>query len=294
MLREPPSELMIPAEDVHLQQLQHQRDTWNRYSSGWKKWDHFIMQAMEPVANVMINSLNLKGNEKILDIASGTGEPGLKASTLLPDGSVTGTDLSECMVVIANENARIRNIRNYSSLPADAENLPFYDELFDHVMCRFGIMFFPDMKQSVNEMARVLKKGGKMTTAVWAAPEKNPFISIIGSVIRSKLGLKNPPLASPNLFRCADHGLTSGLLRETGLDDVCIYNLSGYGFFESAGHYWEVMSDIAGPLMEALENSPRNVVEDVRRTVIELVSKYTWEGGILTPWEAVIMTAVKQ
>ncbi len=63
------------------------------------------MTTMRPVSDSLIDSLQLNGNENVLDVASGTGEPGLTLSVLLPLGRVTGTDLSENMVEIANEHA---------------------------------------------------------------------------------------------------------------------------------------------------------------------------------------------
>ena len=126
------------------EQLEKQREAWNRYSAGWKKWDNLIMNLMRPVGDRMINILDLKGNENVLDVASGTGEPGLTMSKLLPEGRVTAIDLSENMAAIANEHAKLRGINNYQSQVCDASAMPFMDSSFDYVICRFGMMFFPD------------------------------------------------------------------------------------------------------------------------------------------------------
>ncbi len=124
------------------------------------------------------------------------------------------------MVAIANENAFKKGIQNYKSQACDAAELPFDDETFDHIICRFGIMFFPDLKKGLDEMARVLKKGGKMSVAVWAAPELNPFITIMASTIMRKLELPKPPENSPGIFRCAQPGFTSNLLQNAGLKEI--------------------------------------------------------------------------
>ena len=193
MFREQHFDIQKLTEEIQLQQLEQQRNNWNQFSSGWKKWDDLIMHAMKPIGDALIYNLDIKGSEKVLDVASGTGEPGLTLSTLLPHGEVIGSDLSENMVVIANENASKRNVSNYRSQTSDATELPFDDETFDHIICRFGIMFFPDLNKGLGEMARVLKKGGKISLAVWAAPELNPFITIMASTIMQKLELSKPP-----------------------------------------------------------------------------------------------------
>ena len=71
---------------LQLEQLEQQKNTWNKYSSGWRKWDEVLMTAMLPIADSLIGALELNGNEHVLDVASGTGEPGLSLSTLLPEG----------------------------------------------------------------------------------------------------------------------------------------------------------------------------------------------------------------
>lgn len=293
MFREQNIETKMLLEQTREQQLKIQRKNWDRFSAGWKKWDDMIMTAMKPVGDALINSLQVKGSEKILDVASGTGEPGLTLSNLLPNGAVTGTDLSEKMVSIANENGVKRGISNYRSQTNDATKLPFSNNAFDHIICRFGIMFIPDVTKGLGEMARVMNKGGKMAIAVWAAPEKNPFITIMASIIMKKLDLPKPPGDSPGIFRCAQPGYTSQLLRNAGLKDITETNLKGTAEFESAEQYWEILSDVAGPLMQALEKAPKETINEVEEAVITEARNYTTDGRILTPWEAIIVTGVK-
>lgn len=294
MFREQNFDIRKFTKDIRAQQLEQQRKNWNEFSKGWKKWDKLIMQSMKPIGDALISELDVRGNEKVLDVASGTGEPGLTLSAMLPEGQVTGTDLSENMVSIANHNSAKRNILNYRSQACDAANLPFKDKTFDHIIYRFGIMFFPDLQKGLDEMVRVTKRGGKMALAVWGAPEKNPFITIMASTIIRKLDLPKPPPDSPGIFRCAKPGFTSELLQEAGMKNITEINHSGFGIFDSGEHYWDVMSDVAGPLMEALEKASQEKIEDVRSSVIESARKYTFDKHVLTPWEAIIVTGVKR
>ena len=57
------------------QQLEKQRKTWNQFSDGWLKWDDFLMKMFQPITTGLIGTLQLTGNEHVLDIATGTGEP---------------------------------------------------------------------------------------------------------------------------------------------------------------------------------------------------------------------------
>jgi SAM-dependent methyltransferase len=252
------------------------------------------MTTMRPVGDSLINSLKLKGNEHVLDVASGTGEPGLTLSALLPDGRVTGSDLSENMVEIANEHARERGIINYQSQQCDATKMPFEDNYFDHVICRFGIMFFPDIESGLREMTRVLKPGGKLSVAVWGPPELNSFITLMARNVIEKLNLPKPSPDKPGIFRCAQPGLTNQLLTKAGLSEVMEYCVNGEATFASPENYWDIFSDVAGPIMEALNNQPQEVIDDVKETVINEARQLIRNDEVYTDWEANIASGIKK
>ena len=64
-----------------------QRATWPGFSGGWAKWDSVIMDQLGPVGAAMIQRLGIAEDQQHLDIASGTGEPGLSIARLCPHGS---------------------------------------------------------------------------------------------------------------------------------------------------------------------------------------------------------------
>ena len=70
-----------------------QRATWAGLSAGWEKWDSVIMEQLGPVGAAMIERLDIAEDQQHLDIAAGTGEPGLSIARLAPKGRVVLTDL---------------------------------------------------------------------------------------------------------------------------------------------------------------------------------------------------------
>src|SRR6187551_1741586 len=132
--------------EQELEQIrEQQKASWNKFSPGWKKWDDLMMDFLQPMGNEIIKSLHLKSDDTVLDIAAGTGEPGLTIATLVKNGKVVITDLAEDMLEIARENAAHRGITNIETIACDVCELPFPDNSFDAISCRFGFMFFPDM-----------------------------------------------------------------------------------------------------------------------------------------------------
>jgi len=142
--------------------------------TGWRKWDDFTMEFLRPMGEEIIRALDLKDTDKVLDVAAGTGEPGLTITSIVKKGKVIITDLAEGMLDVARDNASKKGITNYETLACDVCELPFADETFDVVSCRFGFMFFPDMLLAAKEMARVLKPRGRIATSVWGCLKKIP------------------------------------------------------------------------------------------------------------------------
>jgi ubiquinone/menaquinone biosynthesis C-methylase UbiE len=281
----------------HEQQLQlnEQKSIWNRYSAGWKKWDDVMMKQMQPVGEKLVESLALKGTEHVLDIASGTGEPGLTAAALLPTGQVTAIDLSENMVEIANENARLKGVNNYHSQVAEVSRMPFGDNFFDDIICRFGTMFFPDIRSSLHEIMRVLKPNGKLAVAVWASPQENSFISLLGFTVTEKLKVPKLPPDAPGIFRFAKPGLLSGYFGDAGLAHVTEDTISGEVFFHNFEEYWELSTDVAGPIMEMLNSQSAEVIEEIKQEIFKKATNLIKEDGTMhTNWKAIIITGVKK
>src|SRR6059058_1312017 len=104
-----------------------QRATWAGLSGGWEKWDSVIMDQLGPVGAAMIDRLDIAEDQQHLDIAAGTGEPGLSIAKLAPNGRVVLTDLSAEMLDVARRRAEAQAITNIETRVCSADELPFAD-----------------------------------------------------------------------------------------------------------------------------------------------------------------------
>src|SRR5258707_7723966 len=154
--------------------------------------------------------------------AGGSGEPSLTiAETVGPTGSVTYTDAVAEMVTAAESEAQRRGLTNVAFRQCAADSLPFEDNLFDAVVCRLGIMFFPDPLAGLREMLRVTKREGTLSLAVWGKSDLNPFSYLITDVVARHFGPAEP--AGPNApgaFRFAEPGSLARILADAGAGDV--------------------------------------------------------------------------
>src|SRR3954469_10454804 len=155
-----------------------QRARWANLSASWEKWDSVIMDQLGPVGAAMIERLDIADDQQHLDIAAGTGEPGLSIAKLAPKGRVVLTDLAPEMLDVAARRATAQGVANIETTVCSADDLPFDDATFDSVSVRFGYMFFPNTAKATAEFGRVLKPGGRLCSSVWVKPEENPWTTI--------------------------------------------------------------------------------------------------------------------
>lgn len=271
---------------------EQQRQSWNKFSPGWKKWDTLTMDFLKPMGDEIIASLHPSGSQKILDIAAGTGEPGLTIATLLNGGTVTITDLSEDMLLIAKENATARNIHNIETIACDVCDLPFSDNSFDAISCRFGFMFFPDMQLAANEMARVLKPGGKIATSVWNVAEKNFWVTAMMGTINKNMELPPPPPGAPGMFRCAQPGLVKGLFEKAKLKNITEKEVASKLNSGTVETYWNMMTEIGAPIVAALSKADDAMRQKIKTEVFELV-RQKYHGTVAIDAGAIVISAEK-
>ena len=281
---------MQTSEDIIREQ---QRTVWNQFAPGWKKWDDATMQFLRPMGAAIVNALDLQSADRVLDVATGTGEPGLTIASLVTKGQVIGTDLSEGMLATAVEKANRLGLSNYQTQVADVSQLPFEDAHFDAVSCRMGFMFFPNMGQAAQEMVRVLQPGGRLATSVWAGPEQNPWISLLMGVINRTLQLQPPPPDAPGMFRCAKPGLIAGFLTDAGLSDVRETTLSGQVMFESLDHFWQNMNEVAAPVVNALRQADPATIDQIKQMVFTQLQGQYGTGPLSLPFSTLIIQGRK-
>jgi ubiquinone/menaquinone biosynthesis C-methylase UbiE len=255
----------------YIQFRDQQKETWNRYAPGWKKWNDLTMDFLKPVGDEIIRFLRLRGDELILDIASGTGEPGFSIATRLKRGKVIATDLSERMLEVAQENARIRGIKNFETRVCDASDLPFEDNTFDAISCRFGFMFFPDLLQSASEMVRVLKPGGRIAASVWSNPEKNFWITAAMNTLNKNIQLPPSSPDTPGIFRCAERGFMADLFRKAGLINITETEVYGKLKTGTTDVYWNYLNDVVAPVSTALKEVDEGLKLKIKREVTDSV-----------------------
>jgi SAM-dependent methyltransferase len=270
-----------------------QRRTWDRFSAGWSKWDSIVTDWLAPVGEAMTGQAGLDGHADVLDVASGTGEPGLTAAALVPHGRVTLTDLSEHMLAVASKSAADRRLPNVATKVCEAGSLPFADGSFDAVLCRFGFMFFPDVHAAAREFARVARPGASIVAAVWAKPDSNAWATTIMATIARHVTLPAPTPEAPGLFRCAPDGYMREVFARADLEDISEERVSFSLDLESAEQYWSFMTEVAAPVVAGLAQATESQRQTIHDEVLDLVEGHVSAGRVSLPSTATVITGTR-
>jgi ubiquinone/menaquinone biosynthesis C-methylase UbiE len=189
--------------------------------SGWQLsgdapslYNRFAIRAMEQWTDDLIRQANCRDGERVLDVACGTGFVTLRIEEVSgAECELTGLDVNEGMLNAARKNPGV----NWQLGSATA--MPFPDASFDVVLCQQGLQYFPDRQAAMNEIARVLVPGGRVSLNVWGRIERQAFfaafvdacVEFLGPETRATFDLNFSLNTSEEL-----HRLASG----AGLKDV--------------------------------------------------------------------------
>jgi ubiquinone/menaquinone biosynthesis C-methylase UbiE len=268
------------------------REEWTAAAPQWQKWTHKRAIQTHEVTELMVNEARLSPGMKVLDLASGAGEPALSvAKAVSPHGCVVATDLIPGMLDFLRQNAAVAGLSNMDFRPADAESLPFDNSEFDRVTCRFGIMFFPDIQKAMTEIHRVLKPGGRLCVAVFGSLQENPIFGATFGPFQKRLNPPPPPPDAPHIFRFADEVKLSQTIRAGGFRDVnankqrVLFSWPG-----PAEEYWAATREFAVPLRKMFEALPPQEAQQAGSEVIEQLRRFQSDGQVNAPATVIIGT----
>ena len=172
-----------------LNKAKSQGGNWEARGAFWDKNAPTGESVADELNQILIGLTSIDVGCQVLDLASGSGEPAISIALKVgARGSVMALDAHAKMLTGAERRASTLGLTNITFEVARMEELPFDDDKFDAVTCRFGLMSSDDPVGTLRETRRVLKPGRKAAFMTHGAQERNTLSDILEQVVRDVLG----------------------------------------------------------------------------------------------------------
>ena len=265
----------------------HLRAMWGSVAGGWAEHSDYVDARGAHVTEAMLDLTAPQPGERVLELACGAGGVGLAAADR--GSEVVLSDVAPEMTAIAARRAAGR--KGVSTLVLDLEEIAQPDASYDVVLCREGLMLTPDPARAAREIARVLRPGGRVAVAVWAARERNPWLGIVLDAVSAQIGAPVPPPGVPGPFSLTDPDRLAGLLADAGFEDVAVSEVPVPARARSFEEWWARTVALAGPLARVLGSLPAPAAEAVRARARANVRDYETADGLELPGVTLLASA---
>lgn len=262
-----------------------QRTDWDAAAQGWRTWGENLEAAFGPVGRRLIELAGIRAGYAVLDVATGIGEPALTAAGLVgSSGTVVATDLAPGMIGIARDRAAARGLANVVFYEMDAEELDLPERSFDAVLCRFGLMFLPDVDRALASCYRVLVPGGRIAASVWGSPDRVPMSAATFGAVARTLQLPPPPPGSPGVFALADAAALQGRFEAAGFTGVRSETSRVEMEFRSVEEMVAYLTDVAAPIHNLLKHEPPERRQAVWAAIADANRQFVGDDGRVHLW----------
>jgi len=229
----------------------------------------------------LVEHAGVKEGQKVLDVAAGKGASlFVSAEKVGENGKVIGIDIAEGMVKETNLEIQCRDVKNANVMVMDAENLDFTNETFDHILCGFGVFFFPNYKIAFNEFMRVLKKGGRFSFTTFLRKSDDKF-SWFHELVEKYLPPFQDELDEYQDDDAPEFHTEEGLykiLKKTGFKNTQVINEEKNFVYNDEQEWWD--KQWTHGFTAVLERIPQDKMKDFKAEVFEKLREIKDEEGI--------------
>ncbi len=165
-----------PYQDSDKNKKQQVEQMFDNIAPKYDFLNHFLSLGIDKLwRKKAVRMLGKYRPNRILDVATGTGDFAIAAAKILPD-EIVGFDLSEQMIRVGAEKVKKLNLDHLIHFQkGDSEGMSFDDEAFDAITVAFGVRNFENLEKGLAEFKRVLKPGGVAFILEFSKPKYFPF-----------------------------------------------------------------------------------------------------------------------
>jgi len=246
------------------------------------KWWGINGRALQAIGDRMCELAQIHPGQRVLDIATGIGEPALTAAQGVgPSGHVLATDISPEMLDFGKSRAADMGLGNLEFRQMDAEAMDLPDASFEAILCRFGLMFLPNLDADLRTILRLLVPGGWFAAAVWSTADKVPSSNIARSTVMHELHMPPTPPGTLDSFSLSDPMALKDRLAQAGFVDLQVETMYAHYEWPSPDAYVEFAQDMLAILRTALADLPPERKSQILDAIREAASRYQVQDGTM-------------
>lgn len=172
-----PASKVVPDAGSDLGKKEQVATMFNNIAARYDFLNHFLSMGIDKIwRKKAIKEVSSINPSMILDVATGTGDLAIAASTNVKNAKITGVDIADMMLEEGRKKIKKQNLSNVITMQlADSEHLPFASGLYDAVMCAYGVRNFENLETGLKEMNRVMRSGGKLVILEFSQPTAFPI-----------------------------------------------------------------------------------------------------------------------
>jgi len=228
----------------------------------------------------MCELAHIRPGQRVLDLATGIGEPALTAAQWVgPSGHVLATDISPEMLDFGKSRAAEAGLGNLEFRQMDAEAMDLPDASFDAILCRFGLMFLPNLDADLRAILRLLVPGGWFAAAVWSTADKVPSSAIARTAIMRELRTAPAPPGKLDSFSLSDPAALKERLAQAGFADLHLETMYAHYEWADPDAYVEFAQDMLAIVKTTLADLPPERKSQILDAIKEAASRYQAQDG---------------
>jgi len=279
------------------EQVRHQqREEWSAAAPGWQTRRAEVSQPTIPITERLLAMAGITSGQRVLDLACGNGDPSFTiAKRVGPHGYVVGLDITEPMVRSAQAWAKEHGLTNVEYRVVSNELEPGVpDASFDAATCRHGLMYMPEPVAALRTLHQALKPGGRVAISTWGPPERCPFFSLAMQIVMRHIELPSPDPGAPGPFALPTPEILTAILEAAGFTNVEVVAFdTGVLGAESPAAYWDLLCEVAGPLVPLMASLPTEARQALRDDAIKTYGVLSQDGPVKLGGEYLVAAGIK-
>lgn len=259
---------------------------YNAWQKSVDQYDSSFASLTNQMIQPLLNAVNAKKGNKILDIATGPGY--VAADAAKRECNVIGLDFSDGMLNKAKQlNPDLEFIQG------GAEFLPFENEEFDAVVMNFGILHLAEPQKAINEAFRVLRYAGKFAFTAWDVMDKCIGMKLVYEVVKAHGNLEVSLPEGPPFFYFSEEQNCIYGLKNAGFSSPLVSKFSLAWELANADEWFDAFYKGTPRTGALLRSQAQENIADIKAAFHQISQPYVDKNTLILPMSALVASGTK-